>query len=315
MNNLIILLTLSILLSANASKAQTYQLNSSTSTYTNISNPNLLDKTLFDLVNNVKLFTAIPIGFSFVADGINYDSIRISENGYVFFEIAGQTGFGISIYDCDLKDFHDTSSFSPINYTLEGAIGNRIFKCEFNNSGFFQDQEDDDYINFQLWIYEACSDFEVRIGPSSINSNVFLNGNSAPYIGYAIYQPFSFSLLSGSPTSPVLNSGSSGAAMNSQPAEGTVYNFSDCATGINFNSLSKVNVYPNPSSNFVHVELGTNHTYTALELIDVNGRTIAHYKLEGQLEIEVDLKNYYSGIYLLQLKSDQRLKSMKIIKE
>ncbi len=74
-------------------------------------------------------------------------------------------------------------------------------------------------------------------------------------------------------------------------------------------------VYPNPTSSFVNLKIENfNFDNLTYQLIDINGKLIADKKIT-QGETQIQLENYPSAIYLLNINQDNKsIKTFKIIK-
>ncbi|GAB5417601.1 MAG: hypothetical protein Crog4KO_25860 [Crocinitomicaceae bacterium] len=68
------------------------------------------------------------------------------------------------------------------------------------------------------------------------------------------------------------------------------------------NSEHEINIYPNPTSTQLHVELGQGIDKTGrIQLLDISGRIINDVSLSGNNNYTFDVSNLNSGVYLLHL--------------
>ncbi|MEZ4885048.1 MAG: T9SS type A sorting domain-containing protein [Chitinophagales bacterium] len=124
-----------------------------------------------------------PIGFIFEIEESQNDSIFISPQGFVnFFQNCNANQFGdvvppilyayFSAFDDRGWWFGDGETpMTTIHYLTEGEEGNRIFKIEWKNVGFFDSiGEGDDFVNFQVWLYESDNSIEIHFGASFITN-------------------------------------------------------------------------------------------------------------------------------------------------
>lgn len=88
-----------------------------------------------------------------------------------------------------LYDVGDTESESPIGYEVVGEVGERIVKIQWQNAGisnqwpdYFPD-DPDDFVNFQMWIYEGSNELEVHYGPSQSSDSSF-DQNDGPGVRF-----------------------------------------------------------------------------------------------------------------------------------
>ena len=81
------------------------------------------------------------------------------------------------------------------------------------------------------------------------------------------------------------------------------------ADGIDLDAL---NIYPNPANNILNVN-GLK-SVKEVSLIDVTGKVVYHNSKLQSESLTIDLSNILKGMYFLQVKTDNDLKSFKIIK-
>lgn len=74
-----------------------------------------------------------------------------------------------------------------------------------------------------------------------------------------------------------------------------------------------INVYPNPSSNFVIVG-SENIQIENIELYDLQGRILKNIKINS-LSYKLDISGYQQGTYLLRIATTSGIKTLKVVKE
>lgn len=306
-------LTVVFLVILNYSISQTYVVSTSIDTYQQLSGTSMVDESNPDSINISPIYKAVPIGFNFKLRNVIFDSISLSENGFAVFRKADTNRLSISLFEGDLFNFQGTPSLSPINYITTGSTGNRIFKCEYVNSGFTNDPENDDFINVQLWLYEACSDFEIRVGNNSINSNVFWGANNTPFIGIASYEDNYVSSLIGGPTSPTLQIAPPIGYVDSIPYEGLVYHFSNCFLEVDhIKNENRISVFPNPSKDILHINLNDIYSKISIEIIDLEGRIVSNKTFYSKQNIELNNSDLSTGVYIICITTNGWKKTSKI---
>jgi hypothetical protein len=79
--------------------------------------------------------------------------------------------------------------------------------------------------------------------------------------------------------------------------------------------LDEFSVYPNPSEGVFGVKIGFLETKNfELQVVDMLGQVLFRQQYDAQqLQTQIDLSNYSTGIYLLRLQTDTIQKTIKII--
>ena len=78
----------------------------------------------------------------------------------------------------------------------------------------------------------------------------------------------------------------------------------------------RVNVYPNPSNGVVNIAIANYSGSLKVSLVDLNGRVVYSNEFyDFSLERSINVKNYQSGVYLLNLEAEGVKLTRKIIFE
>ena len=77
---------------------------------------------------------------------------------------------------------------------------------------------------------------------------------------------------------------------------------------------SQFSVYPNPSSNFINIANDANVTLNGVTITDLNGRTVQSLKLTNVNTAPVNISDLSTGMYLMNIATDQVNVTKKIIK-
>ncbi|MDG1333334.1 MAG: T9SS type A sorting domain-containing protein [Crocinitomicaceae bacterium] len=311
----------SFALIANSVESQTYTLTNSTGTYSDLVSPSVLDESNPDIVpsgsSSFAVYQPIAIGFDFELLGVSYDSIRIAQYGYVKLSNNGAQEALILAYDCRLDYFQGDSSLSAINYQLEGTPGSQILKIEFNNYGFEEDTLDQYFANFQLWLFEDCNEFEIHVGSTSVGPGIFLGPqDAAPLMGYiSLDMGGESAYLSGSSSAPVLVASSS-SVMSDHPSSGTIYNFSDCAVGVDESFMDEsIAIYPNPVDDIIVIDLDASDEFSEVIVRDIQGVEVKRVNIEGTSSPVVNITELPAAVYFLELHSTNNTVTKRIIKK
>jgi len=298
--------------------AQDYTVEYSVNNYEPLSNANLLNESNPTIdPSGSERYQAIPIGFDFTYHDISFNSLKVGENGYVIFEQNGVFESFINIFECKQMSFKDSALLSPIYYEVSGDPGNQIFKLEFVKSGFVNDSQEDDYINYQFWIYEYCNVFEFHFGDLSIDPtelDLFYNNATAPFMGYGNNNPYLFYVLDGSLTSPVLTSNASNS-LDSIPNPNSTYTFRNCFLNIKDDKKKAFSIYPNPASEFVNLTFSNNIETSELTILNLNGQIVYTDILTTSSSYNFNTSFLSPGIYVIEITSAKTTYSTKLVKQ
>jgi PKD repeat protein len=97
----------------------------------------------------------------------------------------------------------------------------------------------------------------------------------------------------------------------------------DNMINVDANSLSenmkyKLKIYPNPTSNYITIELANdNFKDVIIELYDINGRLVKKVTpvIETLIKQKIDISSFKSGSYILKIRIDNNIQILQIIKE
>ncbi|CAN5652287.1 hypothetical protein BH11BAC1_BH11BAC1_01500 [soil metagenome] len=88
----------------------------------------------------------------------------------------------------------------------------------------------------------------------------------------------------------------------------------DCFVSVyTLSAVNNVNVYPNPSSGIITVELNSTSSFATLRLMDLQGQIISEDRIVNNRQKQYDLSAAPKGIYLLQVVSDKGVSVHRII--
>ena len=273
-------------------------------------------------INNSQLWDdpeyVIPIGFNFDLYDITIDSLYfgIGLGGLVSSKIDTnyEAEYLINPFETDLIDRGDISgtSQSPISYKVEGLPGNRILKVEWKNAGFYDEDDSlgtlNDYINFQLWIYEGTHDIEMHFGSNMItNPTINYFGETGASIGLLDNDLNNAYLLSDIPSNPILVDTLS--FLNGTPSDGTIYKFSKNTVGIEANNstIYAVKVYPNPLQTEAIFQTQKILKDAILTIYNSNGQVVKQIANISGKEVTIHRANLLSGLYFIRLTENNKV--------
>jgi len=241
------------------------------------------------------------------------------------------------LLDADLVDrgFISGTSVSPLKYEIDGSAGHRIFKAEVANAGFYGESVIsgtlNDYVNFQVWIYEDSGTVEFRYGPSSVTkpADYFYHGSGPEFAFFKDMDRTDNAVayyLEGNPSSPTLKrvpismgvGTISYNTLNSWPANGTVYRFGpgstpDSASNVDNIENAGIKVYPTICKDKITIENKTpkNTIYTVTSA--TGNSTSISGEIRNNIE-NIDLGRLAAGTYVLQLKINGKAYTKKFVK-
>lgn len=248
-----------------------------------------------DVIWNSLIFSA-PIGFDFQL----YDEVIDTLYGLGAFEGAVSSSptldtnhHLISVCRAELIDRGAEPPFvghlSPVIYSTEGQPGQRIFKLEWNNAGFFLDlyanNQTNFYVNFQLWLYEGTNEIEMHYGPNFVPSIQLAYQATGPMIGLANRSFSDVYLLSGAVGDPNLSD--TIVYVTGTPDNGTIYRFSKTPSSIKEQDIPSFKIYPNPTSDKIEI---------AFSKQPDQGSRVYISDLTGKELLSIDLKDSNTAI-------------------
>jgi hypothetical protein len=196
---------------------------------------------------------------------------------------------------------------SAVSYKIEGSGGNKIIKVQWKNLRLRNGQTDN-YMNMQIWVYQAGGIIEFRYGASSASNQSGFSTSKGPNVGmfYAHADLFNNPKmyeklwLNGSPGSLQLDSNRNFTfkAMAGLPVGGTVYRFVPrFATGLSPQGLGwqRVSLYPNPVADKLFIDVDNQNLAWQITLL--TGQQVASGLYETTTGINTS--GLLPGMYLL----------------
>jgi hypothetical protein len=217
------------------------------------------------------------------------------------------------------------SALSPITYLTEGPPGQQIFTIEFKEAGLYEGIEDEnsifqDYISFQVKLYESSGDIVFHIGPYFIQeeTEIVFNGYPGPIVGLLADSDYipdglfgELILLKGDPLNPIIETDTI-AFLNWPIPENTVYRFCRMCTSIteDFHSSMQPYFFPNPTTGDVHLLDNTdNDVIFPIKVADVHGKQVELWKSKD----EISASDFAPGCYYVTLKISNTMVVEKLI--
>ena len=214
-----------------AQLATTYNFAKSTATFTPLTGATPTPVLLVDTGNT----PALPLGFTFKFDGVDYTSVVATSDGYLSFNPnAATTG---SDYGNDLANRHygndpliaglwdDLTGNPPgaaASYVLTGSAPNRVFTFEWLNWGWNY-LTGTPVVSFQIKLYEGSNQIEMVYRPeagATINPSASVGLRSVDGTG-----PGSFLSVSDLSSAAVASTATAYDAIAAKPTAGLTYTF------------------------------------------------------------------------------------------
>ncbi len=93
----------------------------------------------------------------------------------------------------------------------------------------------------------------------------------------------------------------------------TYYFATKSITGINKASQESINVYPNPTSDYIHFDIPLNNQDAQIEVFDITGKLVYHASLGNDKKLSVN--RFDKGLYLFRIVSQNKIFSGKFMVE
>lgn len=85
--------------------------------------------------------------------------------------------------------------------------------------------------------------------------------------------------------------------------------------GIDDHLTSQVSVYPVPANDVINVSNTANMIINSVEIVDLNGRTVKNSMFKNVSDLQINVSDLSSGMYLMNISTDQGKISKKVIKQ
>ncbi|MFA6949581.1 MAG: T9SS type A sorting domain-containing protein [Lentimicrobiaceae bacterium] len=276
----------------------------------------------------------IPIGFDFFFFNSTIDTLFFFETAPSILSSSKELNgfhkiiipFGASLVDRGIGSSH---SLSPLSYQLSGEIGSRILKIEWKNAGFaieyYLNNTLDDYVNFQLWLYETSGKMEIHYGPSQISHPEFAYADETgpsvtlvPKFDYVMDTMSKTSLwLQGSPFKPSMVESDNSFYLDGTITPNSVYHFNNLIVSSAIINQDAPIVYPNPVKDRLNIRLQNYPTLPITVLFcNMSGRIMNEVYISsnhiGEMQIPVSFLT--SGIYQLIIINGKETYTTRLLK-
>lgn len=227
----------------------------------------------------------------------------------------------LMIIDAAFTYFDSIDPTSTWSYLVEGSNSNKVVKTQWKNFKL-QVGPAGNFVNVQIWVYQATGVIEIHYGPRSANNAGGYNQSSGPQVGI-FHSKDDFTALygklwvKGSPGNIVIDSAFNYQfrAMSGVPEEGTVFRFIprfiQQPTGINNIDRLNLNIHPNPAKNKLFIS-GLNSD-AQIQIHDAQGRIVLEQKIDKGGAI--DISPLAPSNYLLRVNDNNTLSTYRFTKQ
>jgi len=280
-----------------------YSLTTLNQPYQNLSGATILSAPNWDF----SFVSSINLGFSFPFFDQSFDSSILVMLGTLYPGVVGNENYQIYGFSTSYM-ISKGSGLSPVSYVITGSPGSKIAKVEWKNAGI-DDIDTTKFVNVQIWLYQNGT-IEFHYGP---NYNITASDMDGTEIALIKVAPTSELLhVIGSPTNPSFVNQID--FLTSVPPNGTVYRFTKNITGVDnlAENEKNISVYPNPASNNITIQTGTNVAYM-LKLNNLQGQTVIAKNVAFTNSYSLDLLGIANGIYFLTLQNEKEQVVRKVV--
>lgn len=282
----------------------------------------------------------ITIPFNFKYQKVDIPQLSIESNGALIIKYPEEN---FQIFGLYMDLAAGSGDRGKVYYETTGTEGNRIFKIEFRNVSTYMNYTGNDTVNMQIHLHEGSNIIDIVAGYCNIPVENFIStvedlseekellisgliSNAGDYI--SVDETESYAHLTVPDGSgyrdtlilvDVLESETISLdefvkiALKGYPTSGTVIRYTprDYTSAPSIIAESSVNLYPNPSSKELFVEVQDYALYT-YEIYDIQGRKV----MNGQLKnTAINIEHLAAGQYIIQLHSAQHMGSFKFTKK
>jgi len=86
-------------------------------------------------------------------------------------------------------------------------------------------------------------------------------------------------------------------------------------TGIDSDRTQDYKVYPNPARDYVSIDMDNEQTNVTIRVFDMTGQLIHEEELDRFTQTRLDVSRFKTGMYMIQIQSDQMNDIARVIKE
>jgi hypothetical protein len=284
-----------------------YSFKEATDTYTELSDATVIKSSDFS-----SGFYMLPVE----NETYKFYNIRFKFGGILTFAVQPNGNLRIDndssliIIDGAFTYLDSIDNTSQISYKIEGQSGNQIVKVQWKNFKI-RDGGANNFVNFQIWVYQKSGLIENRYGSSSPSNQIGFPPTTGPQVG-VFYSPDDFSgiyekqWINGHHTAPTLDTSKNYVfrAMQGVPPEGVVYSFVPRFSTLSTPETVKEEFafYPNPTSEKISFSKAVSG-----KIINAIGKEVLTFSETTLLNVQM----LHTGIYMIRLTNGATQKLIK----
>lgn len=283
-------------------RAQDYSVSFAENDYTELTGATKLD--VYD-TSRTDLLVNINETLTFYGEdskiGSNDNEMTINKGGAIRVVYSNGTRLmTLSGFEIGTDMIAKSDNSSEISYQINGDF----FIAQYKNMGFAKG-EPSDYANFQIIIRMYDGSFIVHYGDIQTSSNSF-GTRTGPGVGFRQINLENSTIMGFGYLIGEFNSPGIGTKINDRmtgiPDNGTVVQFTKVTASLEESQKEhNMSIYPNPSSDFIKVNLGdklNSNEYT-VEVHNVYGQKVLQQSFLGSEEITMNVKDLPKGNYIV----------------
>ncbi|MXV38019.1 T9SS type A sorting domain-containing protein [Flavobacteriaceae bacterium Ap0902] len=290
----------------------------------------------------------LPLGFNFTLEGETFNRLYLTQEtteglllpSIDFPQVMPIICTVVAEYAdrnaVDPEMIGQTGGVSDVSYATIGEPGERVFILQYKNLGFeneiWENNSSNDYMNFQLRLYESSNQIAFHFGQSEINypeasfedvsgpaMGIFSAVNVYNSNGFLDFLPVGYThLIMGDNTDPYLSTMTASEFINGDgdifytgvPNQNTMLILNQNLSTIEMEDLADIKILNNPVLNNM-LELNNIETIRSIDIYDVSGQKV----ITSGPKSKIDINALASGIYLLNIKTTKGVVSKKFIKK
>ena len=234
-------------------------------------------------------------------------------------------------YLTDLIDRGIVEGFphSPISAITEGTPGDRIFKFEYKDAGFYTEVSNldsaENRVSLQFWLYERDATWELRVGPTYIpNPDAAWEYGTGPLVGMAKLEMGDVSelyLINDQNDPPTLDSIDIDYYVDyalTPPDSSLVIRFYQLALDTKSpTQLTGIELFPSLADDVVNISIDNSdllHQEIDIKIYDIMGRRYYFGQSKHQTLHEIKVGHLATGKYYVAVRTKEGFKTMPFVK-